>query len=36
MPGHPDLCHQVDEYINIDSFLLSSKIYAEAIYQLSK
>lgn len=34
MPGHIDLCHQVDEYIDIDTLIDSAKIYAEAIYQL--
>ena len=36
MPGHEDMCHKVDEYIEIDSLILSSKIYANAIYELSK
>ena len=36
MPGHQDMCHQVDEFINIDTLILSSKIYAEAIYELGK
>ena len=36
MPGHIDLCHQVDEYIEIDNLITSSKIYAEAIYELAK
>lgn len=36
MPGDLDMCHQVDEYIEIDKLILSSKIYAEAIYELSK
>lgn len=34
MPGHIDLCHQVDEYIEIDTLIESAKIYAEAIYRL--
>ena len=34
MPGHVDLCHQVDEYIDIDTLIDSAKIYAEAIYRL--
>ena len=36
MPGDLDMCHQVDEFIEIDKLILSSKIYAEAIYELSK
>ena len=35
-PGDKDMCHQVDEYISIDKLLLSSKIYAKAIYELAK
>lgn len=36
MPGDLDMCHQVDEFIEIDKLILSAKIYAEAIYELSK
>ena len=36
MPGKKDMCHQVDEFVEIDDLILSSKIYAEAIYKLSK
>ena len=36
MPGDLDMCHQVDEFIEIDKLILSSKIYAEAIYELAK
>ena len=36
MPGDLDMCHQVDEFIEIDKLILASKIYAEAIYELSK
>lgn len=36
MPHDKDMCHQVDEFIDIDKFILSSKIYANAIYELSK
>lgn len=35
-PGDADMCHQVDEFIYIDKFILSSKIYAKAIYELAK
>ena len=35
-PGQKDMCHQVDEFIDIDTLVLSSKIYAEAIYELGK
>ena len=34
-PGQKDMCHQTDEFISIDSLILSSKIYAEAIKELS-
>lgn len=33
-PGDKDMCHQVDEYIEIDKLLLSTNIYANAIYKL--
>ena len=36
MPGQKDMCHQVDEFIDIENLVLSAKIYAEAIYQLAK
>lgn len=36
MPGNKDMCHQVDEFISIDNLMLSTKIYANAIYKLSK
>ena len=36
LPGQKDMCHQVDEFINIDTLILSSKIYAQAIYELGK
>ena len=36
MPHNKDMCHQVDEFISIDNLILSSKIYAEAIYELAK
>lgn len=36
MPGDKDMCHQVDEFISIDSLILSANIYANAIYELSK
>ncbi len=36
MPGQKDMCHQVDEFIDIDTLVLSSKIYAKAIYALAK
>lgn len=34
-PGHKDMCHQTDEYIEIDNLILCCKIYAEAIKELS-
>ena len=36
MPGEKDMCHQIDEFISIDNLILSSKIYAKAIYELAK
>lgn len=36
MPGDMDMCHQVDEYVEIDKLILATKIYAEAIYELGK
>lgn len=35
-PGNKDMCHQIDEFINIDNLLLSCKIYAKAIIELTK
>lgn len=35
-PGDLDMCHQVDEFIEIDKLILGTKIYAEAIYELAK
>ena len=34
-PGHIDLCHQTDEYIEIDNLILCSKIYAQTIKELT-
>ena len=36
MPGNKDMCHQADEFVNIEDLITSSKIYAEAIYELAK
>ena len=33
-PGDKDLCHAKDEYIDIDKLILSTNIYAKAIYFL--
>lgn len=33
-PGDKDMCHQADEFVDIDKLLLSSNIYAKAIYEL--
>ena len=33
-PGDKDMCHQVDEFIEIDKLILSTNIYAKAIYAL--
>lgn len=35
-PGDTDMCHQANEFVNIDKLILTCKIYAEAIYELSK
>lgn len=35
-PGDTDMCHQVDEFIDIDRLMISTKIYAETIYELAK
>lgn len=34
-PGHKDMCHQTNEYIEIDNLILCSKIYTEAIITLT-
>ena len=36
MPGDPDMCHQVDEFVDIEKLILGAKIYARAIYELAK
>jgi len=35
-PGQADVCHQKNECIEIDKMVLMCKIYADAIYELSK
>ena len=35
-PGDTDMCHQANEFIDIYKLILSCKIYARAIYELSK
>ena len=35
-PGDKDMCHQVNEFVEIDKLILGAKIYARAIYELSK
>ncbi len=35
MPNQKDMCHQVDEFIDINTLILSSKIYAKVIYELA-
>ena len=35
-PGDTDMCHQANEFVDIDKLLLACKIYAEAIYELGK
>lgn len=36
MPGEEDMCHKADEFVDIDNLILSTKIYAKAIYELAK
>lgn len=33
-PGDKDMCHQADEFVEINKLLLSANIYAKAIYEL--
>ena len=35
-PGDEDLMHQKDERLSLERFMLTTKIYAEAIYRLSQ
>ncbi|MDR3296457.1 MAG: dipeptidase PepV [Clostridiales Family XIII bacterium] len=35
-PGEPELAHQKDEFICVDSLIRMTKIYADAIYALAK
>lgn len=35
-PGDTDMCHQANEFVEIDKLVLASKIYAEAILALTK
>jgi len=35
-PHDKDMCHQADEFINIDKLILATNIYAKAIYELLK
>ena len=35
-PEDQDMCHQANEFVDIDKLLLACKIYAEAIYELGK
>ena len=35
-PGEVDLCHQPNEYIDIEDMVTSTKIFAEALYELAK
>ena len=36
MPGNPDMCHQSDEYVDIEDLITSTKIFAEALYKLAR
>ena len=35
-PGDTDMCHQANEFVEIDKLILASKIYTKAILELSK
>lgn len=35
-PGDTDMCHQANEFVDIEKLVLASKIYAEAVYELTK
>ena len=35
-PGDTDMCHQANEFIDIDKLMLTCNIYAQAIYELTK
>lgn len=35
-PGNKDMCHQADEFVEIDKLILSTNIYAKTIYELIK
>ncbi len=35
-PGNKDMCHQTDEFIQIENLILACKIYTKAIYELTK
>ena len=35
-PGHKDMCHQTDEFVEIDNLVLACKIYAKTIMELGK
>lgn len=35
-PGDKDMCHQADEFIDIDKLMLATNIYANTIYELMK
>ena len=34
-PNDKDMCHQVDEFVDINKLLFSTNIYAKAIFELS-
>ncbi|MCI8965541.1 MAG: M20 family metallopeptidase [Clostridia bacterium] len=36
MPNEEDMCHKADEYIKVQNLIDSSKIYARAIYELTR
>lgn len=36
MPGDKDMCHQANEFVDIEKLMLGAKIYSRAIYELAK
>lgn len=35
-PGQEDMCHKTDEFISIENLILTTKLYAKAIYELQE
>lgn len=36
LPGNKDMCHQTDEFVDIDNLILACRIYARTILELGK